>query len=368
MILNANIPLNTTSPARQYSWRVGVFLGIFLLSFGLSWTITKHLFTGILAPQLTTPSGLTLRITPENALWLNKQTAGLTISDSCPLDLPTLISFKKPSWIVLGDTGAKEEIFFTGKLPEKLKNYKVAFSCPIVQTEQGFFLSETTSQISFTLPLTAPDGWIWVNENQNPLKLNDHGISISMAISKNTKIPIPQESLTSALPIPKISFNIFSRQWEGLNNLFEAKNGVAFFSWAKQEETAFGLVVAGELSDKDIIALAYDLANIPTNSQKTLRKDEVSYNTTTRDELSVITLNNTQKEIQLSNGTSVAFIVLQNGFSLFSTAQTTWESNTHHWKAELFSNKESKQHTSQTLASFGEKIFTTKNTVNILNK
>ncbi|MEK9157444.1 MAG: hypothetical protein AAB448_04960, partial [Patescibacteria group bacterium] len=206
MILNANIPLNTISPARQYPWRVGVFLGIFLLSFGLGWIITKHLFTGIRTPKLATPSGLALRITPEHALWLNEHTAGLTLNTSCPLDLPTLISFKKPSWVILGDTGTKEEIFFTGKIPEELKNYEVAFSCSITSTAQGFFLGDATSLLSFTIPFTTPDGWIWMNDTESSLELNNHGISLAITTPQNdTKLPVPQENLTNALPIPKLS-------------------------------------------------------------------------------------------------------------------------------------------------------------------
>ncbi len=369
MILNANIPLITSSPTRQYPWRVGVFLGIFLLSFGVGWAITKHLFTGIRIPQLATPSGLALRITPEHALWLNEHTAGLTLNASCPLDLPTLISFKKPSWVILGDTGTKEEIFFTGKIPEELKNYEIAFSCSIRQTDQGFFLGNATSPISFNFPLTTPDGWIWVNETESALKLTSHGISFSITTPQNdTEIPVPQENLISTLPIPKISSNIFSRQWEGLSNLFETKSGIALFSWTAQEETAFGLVITGELSNEEAVALAYDLANIPTAPQKILRKDDISYNTTTRDELSLVSLNETQKEIQLPDGTPVAFITLQNGFSLFSTTQTTWELSIPHWEAELSSEKELEKHTPHTLASFGKNIFTTKNTINILDE
>jgi len=368
-MLNANIPLNTNSPARQYPWRVGVFLGIFLLSFGLGWVITKHLFIGIQAPQLATPSGLALRITPEHARWLNEHTAGLTLNASCPLDLPTLISFKKPSWVVLGDTGTKEEIFFTGKIPTELKNYEVAFSCSITSTAQGFFLGDTASLLSFTIPFTAPDGWIWMNDAESHLELNNHGISIAITGPQSEReIPIPQENLTGALPIRNISSNIFSRQWEGLSNLFETKSGVALFSWISQEETAFGLVITGELSNEEAIALAYDLANIPTTTQKILRKDDISYNTTTRDELSLISLNETQKEIQLPSGNIVAFITLQNGFSLFSTTQTTWELGAPHWEAKLSSEEEFEKHTPHTLASFGKKIFTTKKSINILDE
>lgn len=368
-MLNANIPLNTTSPARQYPWRVGVFLGIFLLNFGLGWIITKHLFTGIRTPQLATPSGLALRITPEHALWLNEHTAGLTLNASCPLDLPTLISFKKPSWVVLGDTGTKEEIFFTGKVPAELKNYEIAFSCSITPTTQGFFLGDTTSLLSFTIPFTAPDGWIWISDKESPLKLNNHGISLSITVPQSEiEIPVPQENLTSALPIPKRSSSIFSRQWEGLSNLFEIETGIALFSWNEQEETAFGIVITGELSNEEAIALAYDLANIPTASQKILRKDDTSYNTTTRDELSIISIDDTRKEIQLPDGTPVAFIALQNSFSLFSTAQTTWELSVPHWEAELSSEKELGEHTPHTLASFGKKIFTTKKSINILDE
>ncbi len=368
-MLNANIPLNTTSPARQYSWRVGVFLGIFLLSFGMGWIITKHLFTGIRTPQLATPSGLALRITPEHALWLNEHTRGLTLNTSCPLDLPTLISFKKPSWVILGDTGTKEEIFFTGKLPEQLKNYETAFSCSITQNEQGFFLSDTTSLISFTFPFTTPDGWIWMNDEKNPLKLNNHGISLSITVPQSeTKIPVPQENLTSALLIPEHSANILSKQWEGLSNLFETGSGTALFSWNVQEEIAFGLVITGELSNEEAIALAYDFANIPTASQKILREDEISYNTTTRDELNIISTNDNHKEIQLPSGTAVAFITTQDGFLLFSTAQTTWKLSTPHWEAELSSEEALEKHTPHTLASFGKKIFTTKNTINILDE
>ena len=369
MILNANIPLNTTSPARQSSWRVGVFLGIFLLNFGVGWGIAKHFFTGIRVPQLTTPSGLTLRITPEHALWLNKHTTGLTLSTSCPLDLPTLISFKKPSWIILGDTGVEEEIFFTGKIPEKLKNYEIAFSCSITPTAQGFFLSKTTSPISFHFPLTTPDGWIWINDIEHPLELNNHGISLAMTLLQNdAEIPIPQENLTNALPIPKLSSSIFSKQWEGLNNLFEKKNGIALFSWDTQEEAAFGLVLTEELSSEEIIALSYDLGQIPINTQRILREDDGSYSATTRDKLNVVTINGTQKEIQLPDGTPVAFVVSQDGYSLLSTVQTTWKLNVPHWEAELTSKKELGKHTPSTLASFGKKIFTTKSTINILDK
>lgn len=369
MIQNANIPLNTISPARQYPWRVGVFLGIFLLSFGLGWIITKHLFTGIRVPQLATPSGLALRITPEHALWLSGHTAGLTLNASCPLDLPTLISFKKPSWVILGDTGTKEEIFFTGKIPEELKNYEVAFSCSITSTAQGFFLGDTSSLLSFTIPFTAPDGWIWMNGTENSLELNNHGLSLAITTPQNnTKLPVPQENLTSALPIPKLSSHIFSQQWEGLSNLFTTNTGIALFTWTAQEETAFGLVIAGELSNEEAIALTYDLANVPTDSQKVLREDDVSYSTTTRDELIVISQSDTQKEIQLPNGTPVAFIVLQNNFSLFSTAQTTWELSIPHWEAELSSEEKLEKHTPHTLASFGKKIFTTKNTINIIDE
>lgn len=368
-MLNANIPLNTTSPTRRYPWRVGVFLGIFLLSFGVGWTTTKHLFTGIRVPQLTTPSGLALRITPEHALWLNKHTAGLTLNASCPLDLPTLISLKKPSWIVLGDTGTNEEIFFTGKLPEKLKNYEIAFSCSITQTEQGFFLGNATSPVSFFLPLTTPDGWIWMNNKKSPLTLSNHGINLSITVPQNkTKIPFPQENLTNALLIPEYSSNILSKQWEGISNLFKTGGGTAFFSWTVEEQTAFGLIINKELSDEEAIALTYDLANIPTTSQKILRKDDVSYSTTTRDELSLISLSETQKEIRLPNGIPVAFITIQEKFSLFSTAQTAWKLEMPHWKAELSSKKGSEKHAPHTLASFGKKIFTTKNTVNILDK
>jgi hypothetical protein len=369
VILNANIPLNTTSPARQYPWRVGVFLGIFLLNFGLGWTIIKHLFIGIQVPQLTTPSGLALRITPEHALWLNEHTAGLTLSNSCPLDLPTLVAFKKPSWVILGDTGSKEEMFFTGKVPEELKNYEIAFSCKITPTAQGFFLGNATSLLSFTIPLTAPDGWVWMNNKKNPLELKNHGISFATTVPQNDiKIPVPQKNLTSALPIANLAPHILSQQWEGLNKLLTTNTGIALFSWDEKESVAFGLAITGELSNEEAVALTYDFASIPTTSQKILRKDDISYNITTREELSVVSISNTQKEIQLQNGTPVAFITLQNNVSLFSTAQTTWEQSAPQWKAKLFSEKEFERHTPHTLASFGRKIFTTKNKIDILDE
>lgn len=329
----------------------------------------KLIFTGIRTPQLATPSGIALRITPENALWLNKHTAGLTLNTSCPLDLPTLISFKKPSWVVIGDTGTKEEIFFTGKLPEKLKNYEIAFSCSITQNEQGFFLGNTASPVSFIIPLTAPDGWVWINGKNNPLKLNSYGISLSINTSQNkAKIPVPKENLMSALPFPKRSSSILSKQWEGLSNLLDTEKGTALFSWTAQEKIAFGIVITGELSDEEAVALTYDLANVPTHSQKILREDEISYTTATRNKLSIISINSMQKEIQLPDGTPVAFVVLQDGFSLFSTAQTIWELSAPRWEAELSSEEEFEKHTPHTLASFGKKIFTTKKTINILNK
>lgn len=381
-MLNANIPLNNTSPARQYPWRVGVFLGIFLLSFFFGWTVAEHTFTGIRIPQLTTPSGISLRITPENALWLNKHTAGLSINTSCPLDLPTLISFKRAPWILLGDTGTEQRTFFTGNVPPKLTNYEIAFSCEIVTTEKGFFLGDE-APLSFSIPFTTPSGWLWINNTNYPVKLIDHGITLNIQTAQNNgPLPIPQENLTSALPIIPIHppnpsvptrnsltpFNPFSQQWQGLSDLFTTNKGIALFSWEKENNLAFGLLLNDELSDEEIIALTYDLGNIPINEQKNQRKDEVSYTIETRDQLHLVSIDSIQKEVRLPDETPVGFIQQQDGYTLFSTAATTWELNSPQWKAVLSSKRGAIKHTPQTLASFGKKIFTTKRNINILDE
>ncbi len=382
-MLNANIPLNTQTPTRQYPWWVGVFLGIFLVSFFLGFSCAKRVLEGIRVPRLTTSSGVALRITPEHALWIKQHTEGLSLNGECPLDLPTLIAFKRPSWILIGDSG-EEQLSFIGAFPKELENYQTAFGCTFTQNASGFTLTPvgaglkpaiTTphtpppTPISFTFPLAIPDGWAWINDDRIPLTLQEHGLSIALhSTTPNKKIPWPQENLTNALPLVPLSENVLSAQWQGLSHVLSSQNGVAFFSWTHENVDAFGIVLHEQITDEDFLNLISDIGNIPQTSQKTYRDDGDAYLAIVKEAISVTSLGTKEKEARLTDGTAVGFLLIQNGYSLISTVPTTWKDTTPPWEANLRSTQQQQAHSPSTLADFGKHMFTTKKTVTIFDK
>lgn len=359
MILNANIPLKNQQPTRQRSWRVGLFLGLIALGLFLGWGIAKRMFIGITTPLLETPSGVSMRITPENALWLTKHTGGLALNASCPIDLPKLLSLKRPSWIILGDSGETMHITFEGDLSHVLENYKTSFAC-----------DTNPLQTTTIFPLFTPDAWAWANNATLSVTLSKQGLSIDIpGISEKESLWIPKQTLSSALPLQKTDFENFPRTWQGLNDLFSSEKGIAFFSWTNEKpETAIAITIKGDMDDETMRSLFYDIANIPTEIQKQLRKDEVSYITTSKEEIFVKWENEYQAVIHLKNETIIGYVTKQEDATLLSTSQTEWINGKIHWEAPLQNQQNAITHHARTLAHFGTKIFATNKKLTITNE
>lgn len=373
MILNANIPLNTNQPTRQHPWRVGLFLGLVSVGLLLGWIVTKRLFVGIKTPRPETLSGISIRITPENARWLSLHTGGLSINSSCPIDLPTLISQAHISWILVGDTGEKEQVSFKGKLPENLKNYGVAFGCHITSNKKTFSLQEKTGEeviIKNTVRFTTPDGWAWKGEAGTPITLVNQGLSIHFqGLASKIPTPWPVQELITALPLTQGVFDALPRTWQGLHDLSTLYNGVAFFAWqTNEQELAFAYTIDENIPDDVIIALFYDIGNIPQKTERQFREDTISYTVTQKEKITLIWMTETQGEIRGENKTPIGYITKQDTFTHISTAPTTWTTSIPHWQAPLNKKEENIAHTPHTLANFGTNVFITNNKLTIINK
>lgn len=365
MILNANIPLRTSSPTRQTSWRVGVFLGIFLLSFACGFLLTKKLFIGIRIPYLATPSGVSLRVTPEHALWLTTHTAGYAMNSTCPIDLPTLLSWSQPSMMMLGDSG-QEEIFLIGTAPKELKNIETAFACTITPQKKGYSLGNPAKELRFTTLLSLAYGHAWQERNFSPLALHDWGISIAMPTSFYREDMLwPNETLTQALPITQEYLGPLSHQFQGMSTLLAIHTGKAMFSWKKEAATAFGIVVTEDVSDEDLLSIVYALADIPRVSQRIEREDGTRYTAYAYQTITLSEIHDGMRKAQLPDATPVGFLTYQDGVIGISTMPTTWELLTPHWNAQKNTHT-SLQYVPRTLVTLGNKIFFTKQGINIL--
>jgi hypothetical protein len=361
VILNANIPLSPQTPTRQLPWRVGLFLGIILGGILSGWTISERLFIGLTTPALQTPSGISVRITPERALWLQTHTEGLTLTASCPLDLPKLISLKRPSWILLGDTGGAEEIAFIGKMPEELANYQKAFECVITTTQQGYTLLESQNiptKSTYSVHLTTPGGWAWAEEQHIPIDFFDHGINIMFNNLEQT--------LTTALPLEAATYEIFPQTWQGLSDLIASKQGRAFFSW-EEEKNNLAISIEGDISDESLLELFSNIGEVPTTQEKNMREDDTPYTVTMQEKLSLIWINESTAEVRIPDLTPIGFITKQDGFTLISTEPTTWILATPHWESPL-NQRSSNTYTAHTLANFGDYLFITKNMLTLFQK
>ncbi len=360
MILNANIPLNTAHPTRRLTWRVGVFLGILLLGICIGWSTAKRLFVGITVPRFATDSGIAIRLTPENTLWIATHTQNLMLSEECPLNLATLITKKQPTWLVITDKSGEMHISLIGKNGREANNVNAAFSCETTQEQQknAFF------------PLTLPTVWAWAHEATFPVALQENGLSITFPkdLTPAEQIPWPQKEGISALPItPQETPLPFSAQWQGAHDLLSRQKGVAFFSWQENGESAFATVIEGETTDEFITALLYDIGNVPLGEEKKMREDDISYTAQTH---AVISLTPPEEErtAHINKGEEVGYIKTEQGYTLISTAPTEWASMTPYWSAELQRVPAEKKHAPKTLAHFGKKIFAKENTLTIFNK
>lgn len=351
MIQNANIPLSTQQPTRQKFWRVGLFLTLTITGVLIGWTLTKRINSGVTVPQLETPSGMSIRLTSENALWLTMHTQGLALSASCPIDIPTLLAHQYPSWLLLGDTGKEIRIAMKGNVPETLKNYQKAFACDIV-----------TFADKKTLHFTNPDAWIWKGTTNTGVSLSPQGVQIRLATKGNAKekIWIPKQILTQALPLQNTNTGDLPHIWQGLHDIFLTETEGFFFSWnAKGNEDAFALLIKEDLTDEEMHALFYDLANIPTEIQKIFREDGISYLATKQEDIVVKWKNEREGEVQRKDGTAVGYIRKEAYTILLSTAFTEWEEANPYWKITEQQTEKSPTHRAKTLANFGEELFAT---------
>jgi hypothetical protein len=348
-----------------------LFLGLITGGLLLGWGTAKRLFEGITTPTLNTPSGLSIRITPEHALWFTSHTKGLTLNNSCPIDIPTLIALNAPSRLIIGDSGTQVSVAFTGKAPSMLKNYEKTFGCKVIVSKKSYIVtekSEETPNISSRMLFTTPSGWAWSGKETKAINLHDHGISIALPKrTTNELIPWPEQILTTALPLKKISPNSMPQIWQGLSDLFASEQGIAFFSWKNNEETAIALSIQGKLNENEIIALIYDIGNIPTISKKQLRKDEITYTATKQEELFIYWINETTGEVRLKNEVIIGYFTQKDERTLISTAPTSWTITSPHWEAVLVKSNPT-THRAKNITNFGKKIFTTKKNITIFEK
>jgi hypothetical protein len=366
VILNANIPLRAPSPTRQLSWRVGVFLGIFLLGFAGGFFIMKKLFIGIRTPYLATSSGISLRITPENELWLATHASGYTLSETCPIDLPLLLSWSSPSAILLGDSG-QEELVITGNAPKELTNLGVVFSCTITPQKKGYSLGNPAQDLQFIPLFSLASGHAWREHDFFSFILHPWGMSLAIpTASPQTSVLWPKETLTQALPFAQERFEIRSHQFQGIDTLLSTHKGLAMFSWEKEGDNAFGIVVTEDLNDDELLSIVYDLADIPQVSQRMTREDGTSYTTYASQNVTLSEIHDGIREAQLADTTPVGFLSYQNHVIGISTAPTTWTFRAPRWSIRRLAKNSAIQHASRTLTSIGSEFFFSEKNINIL--
>lgn len=365
-MLNANIPLNTKTPIRQQRWRIGLFLTLTGIGILFGWFGVKRAFTGILTPTLQTPSGITIRTTPEHTLWFATHAQGLALNTSCPIDIPTLLSYKKTSWLLLGDSKQEPFVTFLGKMPPFIKNFTNTFGCNIKPLKNGFTLQNENStaqnpELNRLLPWQTPDGWAW-NENQTTtIDLYEHGLNIHLTQNvENKETAWPEQTLAVALPIKKTTLVSLPQTWQGLTILLEKGQGIAYFSWETPEGLTNAFSLKNDVNDNEILSLFYVIGNLSTATQKNFREDNTAYTSTTKESITLTWINDAHAEIQRENGSPVGFVTKQNGFTLVSTAPTTWTFVPPHWKAPLQKNSSQNVYSTNTIANFGKEIFITK--------
>lgn len=334
----------------------------------MGWQGTERIFTGITTPTLDTVSGVTLRTTPEHTLWLATHTSGLTINTACPIDIPSLMTSHTISWVLLGDTGSQMHIVFKGEIPEKLKNFSSAFGCTITEEKGWFSLQENTTAIPARSPLftlTTPGGWAWKENDHVPMTLAKNGINIALPQAQQEKMPWPEQHLTIALPVAQISYDALPETWQGLTEILKQGQGTAYFVWDAEKETESALSFAKDLTDDEITRLLYVVGNIPTTQEIAFREDSAKYFTTTKQAIELNWKSDNEATVQTADKSIIAYIIKKDGYTLVSTGPTEWTTITPHWQAPLNQTGYTHQHTNQTLADFGEKIFTTKNTLTV---
>jgi hypothetical protein len=373
-MLNANIPLNTKTPIRQQRWRIGLFLGLAGIGLFFGWIGIKRIFTGVLTPTLQTPSGITIRTTPEHTLWLATHTQGFTINTSCPIDIPTLVSHKNTSWLLLGNSEQEQSITFLGKIPPYIENFTKAFGCKIKPIKNGFALqdaNDTTAKpkLDRFFHWQTPDSWAWNESQTTKIDLYERGINIHFTQSvQNKETAWPEQTLSAALPIEKLVLTSLPQTWQGLTNLLEKGRGIAYFSWETSEGLANAFSLQSDINDNEIISLFYVIGDLSTTTQKNFRKDGTTYTGTAKEPITLTWINDVHAEIQKENGSLVGFVTKQNSYTLVSTAPTTWTFIMPHWKAPLRENSSKNIYTANTIANFGEEIFVTKKMLSIFQR
>lgn len=366
VILNANIPLRAPSPTRQLFWRVGVFLGIFLLGFAGGFFIMKKLFIGIRTPYLATSSGISLRITPENELWLATHASGYALSTTCPIDLPLLLSWSSPSAVLIGDSG-QEEIVIVGNVPKELTNIEIAFSCAITVQKKGYSLDNSAHDVQFAPLFSLTSGQAWREHDFFSFILNTWGISIAIPTAlPQINILWPNENLTQALPFTQEKTEILPHQFQGIDTLLSTHKGLAMFAWEKEGDNAFGIVVTEDLNDEELRSIVYDIADIPKVSQRMTREDGTSYTAYTSQTITLSEMHNGIREAQLADTTPVAFLSYQNQKIGISTVPTTWTFRAPRWSVRRPLKNSAIHHASRTLTNIGSEFFFSEKNIHIL--
>lgn len=368
MLLNANIPLSPTMPTRQSSWRVGVFFGIFCAGLLLGEMVTEKLYVGLRLPTLDAPSGIALRLTPTNKLWIAKHANGLAIHENCPVDLPSLIFNEKLSWIVLGDTGKDIVISTQGReVSEKDANIALAFGCALPSQTQNFsFTATEKEQVSRHFSFFASDVYAWQNTTTISTKLTAHGISFVVhEKDKENPIPWPSKTNITALPIsPLTAIPLSAATQKTIDILARGAQG-AFFSWETNDKQQFALTFSGTLSDEEFLSLAYDFGDLPLLVQKSSRDDSSSY-LVTKNPLLVIASEGEVRRAEDEHGTVFAYTKQQGDYTVFSTEDVLWTTSAPHWQSFLHQKNNPISYTPRTLTSFGDALFISSGTISII--
>lgn len=360
MILNANIPLNTTSSTRWLPWRVGIFLGIFFIGTCVGWGVTKQLSRGITIPIKETPSGIAIRLTPENILWLSKHTNSLILTENCPVDLPTLIYKTNPSWILLGDTGSALQVTVIGKTANTMQAFITTQGCDIS------FQQKKNKKIA----LSPSNTWAWTTKNIHPLTLQKNSITWKTSPTQipKEKLPWPQENIISALPLSTQPNIPFSLQLQGISDLFIEEKEGASFTWEQGGDMQYAFAIKGDISDELFLNLIYDLNGGTKKETRALREDDISYTTTKNPSLTIIEKGEGKKEIAQEDGVVRGYQEKHEQYTLISTKRVTWKEENPHWQADLGKKQKTFKHEKQTLAQFGKRIFITKKIFTLLGR